>query len=119
MLCQSSIVVKHSALSLPAPAHASNLCRDLVTGAILAANEAYNQALQLDNNYPEPRLNIAALHHQYGDVADAIVQYRYLLASFDALDSHTRIMVYMNLAQALLDMGNVTDAIAGTPCYLD
>lgn len=44
-------------------------------GQILAAGDAYNQALDIDPNQAEARINIAALHHQYGDVNESIPQY--------------------------------------------
>jgi Flp pilus assembly protein TadD len=42
---------------------------------ILEAGDAYNQALELEPTQAQARINIAALHHQYGDVNESIPHY--------------------------------------------
>ncbi|KAL3658168.1 hypothetical protein V7S43_016798 [Phytophthora oleae] len=44
-------------------------------GKILEAGDAYNGALTIDPMQAQARINIAALHHQYGDVPDSIPNY--------------------------------------------
>lgn len=85
----------------------------LATGAILAANKAYNRALALDPKYPEPRMNVAALHHRYGDVEQAVEQYQILLALPD-LGTGMEANLRKNLAQAYLDLGDVAASLDGT-----
>lgn len=43
---------------------------------IVEANQQYNKALDLNPDMPHVWLNIAALHHRYGDVEDAIRNYQ-------------------------------------------
>ena len=85
----------------------------LATGAILAANKAYNRALALDPKYPEPRMNVAALHHRYGDVEQAVEQYQILLA-LPELGTGMEANLRKNLAQAYLDLGDVAASLDGT-----
>jgi len=82
------------------------------TGFILKANTMYNEALALDAEYIEPRMNIAALHHKYGDVAQAARQYRVVLQT-PGLTADQESSVRKNLAQACLDLGDVESALQG------
>ncbi|ETP40550.1 hypothetical protein F442_12148, partial [Phytophthora nicotianae P10297] len=44
-------------------------------GKILDAADAYNEALAIEPTHGEARINIAALHHQHGDVNESIPHY--------------------------------------------
>ena len=93
------------------PEPARSRC-DWFAGAIIAANNAYNQALERDPDYPEPRVNVAALHHKYGDVEQAVAQYEIVLTK-PRLSAALAASVRKNLAQAHLDTGNVPAALRG------
>lgn len=49
------------------------------SGNIIEAFNLYDQCLQVDEQFFGARLNLAALHHQYGRIRDAVVEYEILL----------------------------------------
>ncbi|DBA00316.1 TPA: hypothetical protein N0F65_001511 [Lagenidium giganteum] len=68
-------------------------------GRMLDANEEYNNALLLRNDFADAWLNVAALHHQYGDVAQSIPCYKRAFESATA-SPQTRAMAVMNMGVA-------------------
>ncbi|HEX6307184.1 MAG TPA: tetratricopeptide repeat protein [Longimicrobiales bacterium] len=70
-----------------------------------AAREAYERALELDPDLPEPRVNLGRLLHEAGRRAEAGTQYRRVLA----VREHA--LAAYNLGVLLEDMHRETDAI--------
>ena len=58
-------------------------------------------------------MNVAALHHRYGDVEQAVEQYQILLA-LPELGTGMEANLRKNLAQAYLDLGDVAASLDGT-----
>lgn len=54
------------------------------SGMIEESSEAYTHCLAFKNDHVSCRLNLAALHHQYGNVLPAIHHYEYILKRFYA-----------------------------------
>ncbi|KAG7391401.1 hypothetical protein PHYPSEUDO_004936 [Phytophthora pseudosyringae] len=66
---------------------------------ILEAGDAYNEALAIEPTQAQARINIAALHHQYGDVNESIPQYLSVINSPSA-SAKLKIMAMSNVGAA-------------------
>ncbi|KAE8879911.1 hypothetical protein PF003_g36004 [Phytophthora fragariae] len=80
-------------------------------GKILAAGDAYNQALGIEPTQPEARINIAALHHQYGDVNESIPQYLVVINS-PSTPASLRIMAMGNVGAAYEVSRDIVNALS-------
>ncbi|KAJ8530415.1 hypothetical protein ON010_g14497 [Phytophthora cinnamomi] len=78
---------------------------------ILAAGDAYNQALALEPTQAEARINIAALHHQHGDVNESIPQYLLVINSPSA-PAKLRIMAMGNVGVAYEVSRDIVNALS-------
>ncbi|KAE9148635.1 hypothetical protein PF006_g6795 [Phytophthora fragariae] len=78
---------------------------------ILAAGDAYNQALGIEPTQPEARINIAALHHQYGDVNESIPQYLVVINS-PSTPASLRIMAMGNVGAAYEVSRDIVNALS-------
>ncbi|KAG1709552.1 hypothetical protein DVH05_020202 [Phytophthora capsici] len=79
-------------------------------GKILEAGDAYNEALTIDPMQAQARINIAALHHQHGDVDNSIPQYLSVINSPSAPQS-IKAMAMGNLGAAYEVMKDITNAL--------
>ncbi|RLN87143.1 hypothetical protein BBJ28_00013248 [Nothophytophthora sp. Chile5] len=68
-------------------------------GKILEAGESYGRALELEPTQPHARINIAALHQQYGNVSGSISHYLYVLNS-PSTPEDIRFMAMSNVGAA-------------------
>ncbi|OWZ11401.1 UDP-N-acetylglucosamine-peptide N-acetylglucosaminyltransferase [Phytophthora megakarya] len=66
---------------------------------VLAAGDAYNEALEIDPTHAKSRLGIGALHHQFGDVNESIPLYLQVINSPSA-PVNVKIMAMGNIGAA-------------------
>ena len=94
-------------------------------GKVEDASKMFKKCLRIDPFYVRARINLAALHHQYGSIIKAIDQYNMALQSFiDTNDlkgqsindliplkpSKNWIMIILNLAIAYMQNGQLLEA---------
>ena len=77
-------------------------------GMVQRSAVQYNAAIKLEQNFTEAWLNLAGLHHKWGDVEDAIRNYkRTLLTPGAEADPRLRVMVLNNLGIAFSQHGQL------------
>jgi tetratricopeptide (TPR) repeat protein len=80
-------------------------------GKVVHSSEQYNLALTHSPNMTESWLNLAALHHKWGDVGDAIRNYKRAMDT-PGLTYRLRVMTMNNLGVALSQSGQVAAAVS-------
>ncbi|KAH7459815.1 putative UDP-N-acetylglucosamine--peptide N-acetylglucosaminyltransferase SEC [Phytophthora ramorum] len=80
-------------------------------GKILEAADAYNQALAIDPAQAQARVNIAALHHQFGDVNESIPQYLYVI-NLPSAPVNVKVMAMGNVGAAYEVSRDIVNALS-------
>ncbi len=134
MLFNHGVALERLGASTPPCVGLLSLLMSFLAGKILESAAVYNEILALDSGHSRARLNIAALHHMYGNRAvslpvmrcvlfamlfnrdrfvlqDAVLQYEHLLKYHQLADGLLG-MVLSNLAQAKIDLGQADDAVS-------
>uniref|UniRef100_H3HCP9 Uncharacterized protein n=1 Tax=Phytophthora ramorum TaxID=164328 RepID=H3HCP9_PHYRM len=78
---------------------------------ILEAADAYNQALAIDPAQAQARVNIAALHHQFGDVNESIPQYLYVI-NLPSAPVNVKVMAMGNVGAAYEVSRDIVNALS-------
>lgn len=75
----------------------------------------YATAIELRPAYTEALINLAALHHRYGSVSEAVSRYKAALDSLtDNNSAELLIMIHNNLGVAEVQVGSSSDSFVVT-----
>lgn len=76
----------------------------------------YATAIELRPAYTEALINLAALHHRYGSVPEAVSRYNAALDSLSGDSAELSIMIHNNLGVAEVQVGS-SDSLILTRLY--